>query len=328
MQKTSKPTGSYTKSLVSGRTIRFQRSFLHPRHWLLWLGVGLLWSIVHILPYRWLVRLGRKIGRLLMVLVPYRRKVVDINLKLAFPQMPAQERNDLRTKNFESTGIALFETAMGWWWSDKRLEKLLTFKGREHLQKANQEGQGVLLFSMHSLTLELGVRLYGLREIGMGVYRPHNNPVLEYLQVCGRSRSSKGMISKYKIKDAIKALRAGENMWYTSDQDFGSDGAVFVPFFGVKEAATITGSSTMMRLARKAEMMTFLCTRNDDDSGYTLEITPPITDFPSGDDVADAIRTNKMIEELIMRAPDQYMWVHRRFKTRPSQDIPDRYGRE
>ena len=327
MQKLSKSSHSYTKSLISGRTVRFQRHFLHPKHWLLWLGVILLWSVTQLLPYRALMFLGRKIGQLLMWGAVGRREVVKVNLRLCFPKMSEQERHQLLIKNFESTGMALFESAMGWWWSDQRLEPLLTFHGLDRLNKVNEEGHGTLLFSMHSLTLELGVRLYGLRAVGMGVYRPHNNPVLEYLQVRGRSRSSKGMISKYKIKDAIRAMRAGENMWYTSDQDFGPDGATFAPFFAVKEAATITGGSTMARLS-KAKVMPFLCIRNEDGSGYTLELQEPLEDFPSGDDHEDATRTNKIIEQGILKAPEQYMWLHRRFKTRPNESDPDLYGRK
>ena len=323
MQKSSKSSG-YTKSLKSGKNVHFQLSFLQPKYWHLWLGIGLLWTTTQILPYRWQMALGKRLGQLLMWVAPSRRNIARRNLELCFPDMPEPEREELLIRNFESTGMALFELAMGWWWSDNRLEKLLTFKGREHLHKANQDGKGTLLLSMHSLTLEIGVRLYGLREVGMGVYRPHDNPVLEYLQVCGRSKSSKGMISKHKIKDAIRAMRAGENMWYTSDQDYGRDGAEFVPFFAVKDAATITGSSTMVRLSR-ATVLPFLCLRNPDGSGYTLEIQPPLENFPSGDDREDAIRTNKIIEQGIMRAPEQYMWLHRRFKTRPDKSDPKVY---
>ena len=312
---------------MSGDTIRFKWSFLHPRHWLLWLGVISLWTVTRVLPYRWQLALGKKLGLLLMRLVPSRRKTVQINLKLCFPEMPEKEREALLVRNFEATGIALFETAIAWWWPDRRLDKLITFKGLEHLQQARDEGKGVLLFSLHSLTLEIGVRMYGLRADGLGVYRPHDNPVLEYLQVRGRSRSSKGMISKYKLKSAIRALRQGENVWYTTDQDFGRDGAAFVPFFAVKEAATITGSSTMVRLS-KSKIVPFLCTRNQDGSGYTLEIQAPLENFPSGDDREDAVRTNRIIEQGILRAPEQYMWLHRRFKTRPGDNDPDFYGRK
>lgn len=324
MQKSSKPSG-YTKSLKSGENVRFQLSFLHPRYWFLWIGIVLLWTTTQILPYRWQMALGKHLGRLLMFFIPKRKKIARRNLELCFPDMPESEREELLTKNIESTGMALFELAIGWWWSDQRLEKIMTFTGREHVQKANAEGKGTLLFAMHSLTLEIGVRLYGLREPGMGVYRPHNNPVLEYLQVRGRSRSSKGMISKFKMKDAIRAMRAGENMWYTSDQDYGRDGAEFVPFFAVEEAATITGASTMVKLS-KAVVVPFLCIRNPDGSGYTMELQPPLEDFPSGDDRADAIRTNKIIEKNIMRAPEQYMWLHRRFKTRPVDGEPSLYS--
>ena len=324
MQKTSRSSGKAIPSLVSAATMKFQLSFLHPKHWGLWMGVGLLWLTTQILPYRWQLALGKKLGRLLMVVVPSRRKTAHRNLELCFPKMPREERHALLKKNFESTGIAIFELAMAWWWSDTRLNKLLTFKGLEHIEQAQKEGRGVLLFSLHSLTLEIGVRMFGLKSNGLGVYRPHNNPVLEYLQVRGRSRSNKGMIDKYKLKSAIRALRQGEIVWYTTDQDFGRDGAEFVPFFAVKEAATITGSSTMCRIS-KAKMVAFIATRNDDGSGYTLEIQAPLENFPSGDDRTDAIACNKVIEQGILKAPEQYMWLHRRFKTRPNPEDASLY---
>ena len=320
----SSSSGHRIDSLVSADTVGFKLAFLHPKYWVLWFLVGLLWITTQLLPYRWLIALGRKIGRLLMISVPSRRNTAERNLELCFPDLSDDDRRALLIRNFESTGIALFELAMAWWWSDKRLSGLLTFKGLEHIEQAQKEGRGVLLFSLHSLTLEIGVRLFGLKSDGVGIYRPHNNPVMEYLQVRGRSRSNKGMINKYKLKSAIKALRKGELIWYTTDQDFGRNGAEFVPFFAVKEAATITGSSTLCRLS-KAKMMSFLATRNDDGSGYTLEISAPLEDFPSGDDRADAIRCNKIIEQGILKAPDQYMWLHRRFKTRPNPDDPDIY---
>lgn len=327
MQKTPKPQKSSKatiSSLVSADNVKFQLAFLRPKYWALWLLVILLWTTTRILPYHWQLALGRKIGRLLIVAVPSRRKTAQRNLELCFPDMPDDERRQLLVKNFESTGIALFELAMAWWWPDRRLQRLLTFKGLEHIERAQAEGRGVLLFSLHSLTLEIGVRLFGLKSDGIGVYRPHNNPVMEYLQVRGRSRSNKGMINKFKLKSAIRALRQGETVWYTTDQDFGRDGAEFVPFFAVKEAATITGSSTMCRIS-KARMMSFVATRNQDNSGYTLEISPPLEGFPSGDDRADAIRCNKIIEQGILKAPDQYMWLHRRFKTRPNPEDPGLY---
>ena len=318
MKTTSKPS-SMTIPLVSSDTHKFQRSFLHPRYWLLWLGLGVLWLVSRLLPYRALLALGKGLGRLLMMAVPSRKRIARRNLELCFPDMPDHERQSLLVKNFESTGIAVFEMAMAWWWSDERLEKILTFKGIEHLEQAKQEGRGVLLFSLHALTLEIGTRLFGMKAPGIGIYRPHNNPVLEYLQVRGRTRSNKGLLNKYKLKAAIKALRQGEIIWYTTDQDFGRDGAVFVPFFAVKEAATITGSSTLCRLS-KAKMTPFLAIRNDDGSGYTLEVQTPLENFPSGDDKEDAIQCNQVIEQGILRAPDQYMWLHRRFKTRPKPD--------
>ncbi|MFK0570887.1 LpxL/LpxP family Kdo(2)-lipid IV(A) lauroyl/palmitoleoyl acyltransferase [Endozoicomonas sp.] len=313
--------------MVTSKSARFRLSFLHPRYWLIWIGVACLWTTTRMLPFRSQLNLGRKLGRLLMMILSSRRKVAERNLELCFPNMNDDERQLLLTKNFESTGIALFETAIAWWWPDRRLKKLMTFTGAEWIEQARQQNQGVLLFSLHCLPLEIGARSYGMITRGIGVYRPHNNPVMEYLQVKGRTRSNKGLISKFKLKSAIRALKKGENIWYTTDQDFGRNGAVFVPFFAVPDAATITGTSTISRMSG-ARVMPFMVTRNADDTGYTVAVHPPLNNFPSGDDRMDTIRCNKIIEEGIRLAPDQYLWLHRRFKTRPNKNDPSLYGRD
>ncbi len=309
-------SGKAIPSLITADSVSFQYSFLHPRYWALWTGIGLLWLITQTVPYRGQLLLGKSIGRLLLATIPSRKKVASRNLQLCFPDMPEDQRTALLVKNFESTGIALFEMGMAWWWPDKRLSKLLTFKGLEHIEQVQKEGHGILLSSMHVLPLEIGARLFSLKSDGIAVYRTHNNPVMEYLQVKGRLKSAKGLLDKFKLKSAVRALRQGETVWYSSDQDFGPDGAEYVPFFAVPDAATVTGGSTLCKLSR-ARLMPMIVTRNNDNSGYIVEILPPLDNYPSGDDRADAVRMNKVIEESILKAPEQYMWVHRRFKTRP-----------
>ncbi|MGB1298685.1 MAG: LpxL/LpxP family Kdo(2)-lipid IV(A) lauroyl/palmitoleoyl acyltransferase [Psychrobium sp.] len=302
---------------------KFQLSFLHPRYWLLWFGVGLLWLTVTLLPYRVLVKLGGGIGLLLMRLLKKREKTAVRNLELCFPEMTQDERDKILRGHAKSVGIALMETGMAWWWPTWRIQKLVTISGLEHLEQAKKDGKGVLLFALHSFCLEIGGRLFSTQAKLTGVYRPHNNPVMEHLQVCGRNRSAR-LITKRNIRAMISALADGEAVWYTSDQDFGRSKAVFVPFFAVPDAATVVGASILTKGAPSV-VLPYVITRNDDGSGYHIELSAPLENFPSGNDEQDAIYSNSIVEKGIMKAPEQYMWLHRRFKTRPNKDDPSLY---
>lgn len=301
----------------------FELRYLHPRYWLLWFGFILLWLIVTLLPYRVLIKLGGGLGTLLMKLLKKREKTAVRNLELCFPDMPQAEREAILKGHAKSVGIALFETGMAWWWPQWRINKLVTFSGLEHIEAAQKQGKGVLLFALHTFCLEIGGRLFASKAKLTGVYRPHNNPVMEYLQVCGRQRSAK-LITKRNIRAMISALSNGESVWYTSDQDFGRSKAVFVPFFAVPQAATVVGASILTKNADSV-VLPYVIVRKDDGSGYHIELKAPLENFPSGDDTQDATYSNKVVEQGIMQAPEQYMWLHRRFKTRPNIDDPSLY---
>ena len=157
---------------------------------------------------------------------------------------------------------------------------------------------------------------------GVGVYRPNTNPVLEYAQYHGRCASNKYLVDRMDVKGMIKALRNGDALWYAPDHDYGSHASVFVPYFAVEQAATITGTAT---LARVKNTVTLPCYNIRTSEGYTLHIGAPLADYPSGDDMVDAARANREIEAAVRKAPEQYMWLHRRFKTRPNPDDPGYY---
>lgn len=302
---------------------QFELKFLHPRYWLLWFGIALLWLLVTVLPYKALLKLGAVSGRLLMRIVKKRAKTAARNIELCFPQLSQQQRDQILADHHESLGIALFETGMAWWWPQWRLNKLATFSGLEHIEQANRDGKGILLFALHTFCLEIGGRLFGAKVESTGVYRPHNNPVMEFLQVRGRMRSA-DLISKRDVRAMVRALNDGKSVWYTSDQDFGRRSAVFVPFFAVKQTATIVGAAFLTKKSDSV-VLPYLVTRKSDGSGYHIELQAPLEDFPTGDAIDDAIYSNKIIEQGIMRAPGQYMWLHRRFKTRPNETDPSLY---
>lgn len=302
----------------------FKISYLLPKYWPTWIAVIVLYTISW-LPYRLQLSLGRLLGRLLAKTGTSRVKVAQINLALCFPGKTEAERKILLKKNFENAGIALFETGMGWWWPDWRIKRKVKFIGKEHLDKAKAEGKGTLLLAMHYLSVEVNCRGVGYSHPMVVFYRPHNNELMEYFQFRGRGRSNRYMLGKKDVKGLIKALHDGESCIYLPDQDYGRKRSLFIPFFGVP-AATTTGTLIFAR-QRNTQTHMVIPTRNDDGSGYTIEVTPPLEDFPSKDkdDEADLLRVNQELEKAISRKPEQYMWLHRRFKTRPNATDPDLY---
>lgn len=295
---------------------RFQPSFLHPRFWLLWLGLGLLWLVVQ-LPYRILLLLGRGLGVLMYRAARSRRRIARRNLQLCFPELNEKERERLLRANFASNGIAFFEMAMSWWWSKPRLRRLARIEGLEHLRQAQDEGQGVILMALHFTTLEIGAALLSQCHTIDGMYREHKNPVFDFVQRRGRERHNRdaSAIEREDVRAMIKVLRAGRAIWYAPDQDYGRKQSLFVPWFGVN-AATVTATTKFARLG-KARVVPYTQERLADGSGYRLVIHAPLSDFPGESEEADCRRINDWIEDAVRQQPEQYLWAHRRFKTRP-----------
>jgi KDO2-lipid IV(A) lauroyltransferase len=295
---------------------RFNPSFLHPRFWGLWLGLGLLWLLVQ-LPYKALLGLGRALGALMYRVAGERRRVAMRNLELCFPELSHDERQRLLKENFASTGIAFFEMAMSWWWPQARLARLAHIEGIEHLQAAQQQGQGAILMAVHFTTLEIGAALLGQRHTIDGMYREHGNPLFDFIQRSGRERHNLDSLAveREDVRGMLKLLRKGRAIWYAPDQDYGAKQSVFVPLFGIP-AATVTATTKFARLG-KAQVIPFTQRRLEDGSGYRLVVHPPLADFPGESEEADCLRINQWVESVLRECPEQYLWAHRRFKTRP-----------
>ena len=295
---------------------RFRLYFLHPRFWPLWLGLALLWLIVQ-LPYRALLVLGRLLGALMYRVAGDRRRIAARNLELCFPELPSVERTRLLKENFASTGIAFFEMAMSWWWLKARLARLAHIEGLEHLQAAQRDGQGAILMALHFTTLEIGAALLGQEHTIDGMYREHKNPLFDFVQRRGRERHNLDSLAveREDVRGMLKLLRSGRAIWYAPDQDYGAKQSVFVPLFGI-EAATVTATTKFARLGR-ARVIPFTQQRLADGSGYRLVIHAPLQDFPGESEEADCLRINQWIESVLRECPEQYLWAHRRFKSRP-----------
>ena len=244
-----------------------------------------------------------------------RQVTIRRNLELCFPHTEKCQREAILKDNIDNTGIALFETAMAWFWSDKRVNKHVTIKGMEHLEALEKSGKGALMLAVHSMNLELGARAFGIKKSGTGVYRPNNNPCFDYFQYKGRSRSNRTLIDRKNVKAMLEALKTGERVWYAPDHDYGNRRSTFAPLFAVKNACTTTGTSLLVD-STDCAIVPFTMVRGKD-GHYTLTISAPVEGFPKEDHQRAAAFVNQIVETSILASPSQYMWLHRRFKTRP-----------
>ena len=287
-------------------------------------AVFTLYISVKLIPYPLLMKLGKSLGKIMARVIKGRRYIVDCNLKLAFPQMTDKERAELAEKIFENSGMAVFETGMAWFWSDKKILKY-TIIDDEELERARAIAASdarILVLTCHFVTLELMARMYALTiKPGVGVYRPSDHPVWEYAQVKGRLKSNLALVDRADPRTMIRALMKSLPIWYAPDQDYGRKVSIFVPFFAVEKAATVTGVHDLSKIKNTLVQPSWTIRVKD---GYRLYVSAPLDNFPTDDEVADTARCNKVIENMIKIAPEQYLWLHRRFKTVPDGE-PSRY---
>ncbi|CAH9055970.1 Lipid A biosynthesis lauroyltransferase [Pseudoalteromonas sp. CIP111854] len=305
-------------------TPAFKWSFLTPRYWLTWIGV-LFMYLISWLPQRAQFFLGKQLGRLVHKFFKKRRYIAQVNIALCFPHLSKQQQADMVLKNMENTGIATLETSMAWWWPQWRINRVLgSIEGFELIEEIQHQGKGVLLLVPHMLHLEMLSRVLGIKQQGIGFYRPHNNPLMEYFMTKGRLRSNETLISKRDVKGLIQALKNKKMCYYLPDQDYGRNRCEFTSFFAVPDAASTTGT-LLFSSSKNCETLSLSGIR-DKYGKYHVKIYPALTHFPSGDAKQDVTRVNKTMEQSIILAPEQYMWLHRRFKTRPDENAPSYYS--
>jgi KDO2-lipid IV(A) lauroyltransferase len=288
--------------------------FLAPRFWGMWLAFGLLRLLI-CLPYPLILKVGHGMGHLARILSKGRYKITATNLKLCFPELSEKEREVLLKKSFASLGLGILEAALAWWGSDKRLFNMLEVHGVEHLKAAQAKNQGVLLITAHFSTLELGARLLSYVVPTTILHRSQKNPLFEWVLQRARRRYIKKIILHNDIRSLLKTLKEDEVICYTPDQDKGPNSSIFAPFFGV-QTATVKATSAILKHTKAAAVPLFYF-RDEARQKYVGIMSPMLTDFPTGDDVKDAMILNKMFEDMIRQQPDQYMWQVQRFRTRP-----------
>lgn len=292
------------------------KSLLHPRHWTSWLAIGLL-RLIALLPLSLLLATATLIGKISYKLLKHRRHVAEVNIALCFPELDQYEQQQLTEKVIISSIQGMFETAWSWWATDKQLLNIVDYEGIELINEAKANGQGVLLIGSHFTTLDLAGRLMSMATEVDSSYQKQTNPVFDYCILQYRLKRFPNMVEKTEMRRLVKLVKSGRTMWYATDQDFGRKHSVFVPFFSIP-TATINTLSSILKLT-KAKPLYFSHYRihSGKQTRYLLRVTDPFAGKLGDDDIENAALINRVIEQAIRVAPEQYMWVHRRFKTRP-----------
>jgi KDO2-lipid IV(A) lauroyltransferase len=292
------------------------------RSWPVWLGLA-LFRLIAMLPYSVVLVLGKGLGWAMFHLAKSRRRVAERNLELCFPEWGEGQRKEMTRRHFESLGQSFLETALGWWAPKERLEKLAHAEGLEHLEQAKQRGKGVIVLSAHTTSLEIGASLMTFFTPARFVYRPHNDPVWDRMINEKRLRWTDKSIPRADVRGMIRTLRESRLLWYAQDQNTRRKEAVFVPFFG-HLASTNSATARLVKVTG-ATVLPFYTVRRDDGKGFNLIFEKPLENYPTGDLEVDTQRINDLIEGWVRKHPEHYLWVHRRFRTRPNPGDPSLY---
>lgn len=281
--------------------------------WPGWLLVGVGWLVAR-LPHRWLAAIGKALGPLLKRVMSRRARIGRKNIQACFPEHSPEQTEQLLDAHFQSLGQMLMEIPYSWWGREQDARDRHQVDGLEEVQAAYAEGRGVILVSGHFTTIEVGSRMLCLHLPIAAIYRPHSTPLMEYLARRNRLRYGKALFRRQDTRAMVRYLKSGGIVWYAPDQDFTHGQCVFAPFFGV-DAWTITSTRQLARLSNAAVFFLGV-ERTDGGSYYRLNFTR-LEQIPGADSVADCTVFNQQVEQLARKVPEQYLWIHRRFKTRP-----------
>lgn len=288
---------------------------LTPRYWPGWFAVGAIWLLGKT-PQLVGLSLAAPLGTLMRVAMTARRRVAERNIARCFPALNLAERETLLRGCFRSLARAVFEMAWSWSASGSRIRSMGHIEGLEYVEAARRAGRGVLLVTAHVTCMEIGARILAMNLPFSAIYRPLRDPVLEWYQNRSRLGYGEAVISKRDLRSATRLLRQGGTIWYAPDQDFGRDQSVFAPFFDI-QTATLSATYRLAKMTGCAVVPMFPV-YDEAKRSYTVHIQPALNSFPGPDAGKDLARINAVMEAHIRSAPQQYWWIHRRFKTRPA----------
>lgn len=290
-----------------------QSLFLRPRFWPSWLGLGLMRLSVF-LPAKLQLAIGRLLGASLRPFMRSREQIAARNLELCFPEMNEADRTKLLRENMLTMGTMPIETAMSWWGNDRQLQNRVVYEGLEHIESALSRGKGIILLTGHFTSMEMGGRLIMRKFPAYVMFRELKNPLFNHVMLKFRTLHSEGTILQEEPRAMLRALKKNKIVWYAPDQDYGRRFSISAKFFGIS-AATVPATARMARMSGAA-VVPFVPIR-DNQGHYTIKVFPALEQFPSDDELADTQRINDWVEAQVRKHPDQYFWVHRRFKTQP-----------
>ena len=284
---------------------KFSLKLLNPKYILGWIGVALLY-LVSLMPFRMQMAIGRAIGRFLYILGPKRKEIARVNLEMCFPEKNQHEIEEILKENLINTGVGIIEMGIAWWSSDRKIDELtIHYKNKEILES----NEGILVLAKHTTHVEIDVRLMS-RGLNMGgMYRPQKNKIINHIMINARNKYIEGAFHHKQASQTLDYVRNGKKMIYAADQDFGSKYSIFVPFF--KEmASTITIPHGISQERFKVVFIKI----NRKKNGYEVEAKEI---EPKEDQLEFLTNMNKAYTDSIIESPEQFLWVHRRFKTRP-----------
>lgn len=294
---------------------KFNPGMLHPKWWPTWMVLAMVRLTVY-LPREIASYIGSGFGSLFCLFNNKRRKVVQTNLRLCFPDMPENERSRLLRDHYRLYGQAFVDMGIIWWASERFVDRFVRFQGLDHYRKQLDAGKQVILLTGHFVGIDIGGPVISRQFRQIGLIKPVYNPVLDWVLGRGRVRFGSRMLLREKgMRQVVQSIKQGYGFSYVPDEDFGPEKSVFVPFLGTA-APTLTSVGKLARMTNAAVLPCFVWRRPGND-GYVIEIKPPLPGFPSGDDVADAIRVREVLAEAVRQHPAQYMWTFKFFRSQP-----------
>jgi KDO2-lipid IV(A) lauroyltransferase len=290
--------------------------FRAPRYWPTWALLGLM-QVAARLPVALQLALGNTLGWIFHSVQRRERRIARRNLEICLPELSDAERKALVRRHFRSVGLSVVEMGIGWFMPIARLRQRVTVTGLEHLDAALAAGRGALLVTAHFTPIEIGV---GILEDYPGpvssLYRPQRNAMMDALILNGRSRFARTQIPRDNVRMLIRRLQQNEAVLYMPDQTYLGNQSALIPFFG-EPAMTNIATSKIAKISG-AKVLPYWFRRAASERHYEVEICPPLDNFPTDDPLADTQRLVGLLEERIRANPEQYLWVYKKFKRRPS----------
>ena len=298
------------------------RKYLKPRCWSIWLLLGLLWSLSRftLKAQFWF---GKWIGIFLYHFMRKRRRVTRINIERCFGDKTAADKKHLVRQAFRHFGVGLVEMGSTWFRHYDFFLPHVKFEGVEYLHQAKRQGRGVILFGAHFTALELGTIMLSSQVAIDATYDPPKNPMFSAFLLSRRLRYIEHMIDNRNMRRMVRRLREGGIVWYSPDQYIAEEHGGMVGHFFKQEVLTVGGTARMAKMTQ-AIVVPLLTTRCLERQCYNIKLFAPLTDFPSDSLQADTQRINDIFEDHIRAHPEQYFWLHKRFKP-VNHNTPDPY---